>query len=325
MNNNPKISIIVPVYNVEQYLLRCIDSILAQTFTDFEVLLVDDGSKDRSGAICDEYAAKDRRVRVFHKPNGGVSSARNVGLENARGEWIGFVDSDDYVKEDFLAAFFKQRQDADMLSQGFYSPNWMNKSAMTISEKDEIIDGDSLASFVLRMTKTLQIGYLWCKLFRRQIIEKYSIRFEESVCHMEDRLFVYNYLSHSNRVINSSYDGYVYIFSASGKKFGKQNVMKLLFNLLNYFLKIKGAHLIEQEIKEGMSYEILSALCNSENYKEADEKLVDSYFKDLYNRRMIPRNSCRKKFLLLSYIPTRFMRNTTFRRFVFYVLTKVGN
>ncbi len=325
MNNNPKISIIVPVYNVEQYLLRCIDSILAQTFTDFEVLLVDDGSKDRSGAICDEYAAKDRRVRVFHKPNGGVSSARNVGLENARGEWIGFVDSDDYVKADFLSAFFKQRQDADMLSQGFYSPNWMNKSAMTISEKDEIIDGDSLASFVLRMTKTSQIGYLWCKLFRRQIIEKYSIRFEESVCHMEDRLFVYNYLSHSNRVINSSYDGYVYIFSASGKKFGKQNVMKLLFNLLNYFLKIKGAHLIEQEIKEVMSYEILSALCNSENYKEADEKLVDTYFKDLYNSRMIPRKSCRKKFLLLSYIPTRFMRNTTFRRFVFYALTKVVN
>ena len=84
----PKISVIVPVYKAEAYLHRCVDSLLAQTFTDFEVLLVDDGSPDRSGEICDEYARKDRRVRVFHKENGGVSSARNMGLDNARGEYV---------------------------------------------------------------------------------------------------------------------------------------------------------------------------------------------------------------------------------------------
>lgn len=99
---NPKISVIVPVYNTEKYLRRCIDSILAQTFTDFELLLINDGSRDSSGAICDEYAAKDSRVRVFHKENGGVSSARNVGLDNAKGEWISFVDSDDWVDHTFL-------------------------------------------------------------------------------------------------------------------------------------------------------------------------------------------------------------------------------
>lgn len=93
----PKISVIVPVYNTEKYLHRCIDSILAQTFTDFELLLIDDGSKDSSGTICDEYAAKDARVRVFHKENGGVSSARNLGLDQAKGEWITFVDSDDWI------------------------------------------------------------------------------------------------------------------------------------------------------------------------------------------------------------------------------------
>ena len=85
MNITPKISVIVPVYNAEKYLHRCIDSILSQTFTDFELLLINDGSKDSSGAICDEYAAKDNRVRVFHKENGGVSSARNLGLDNANG------------------------------------------------------------------------------------------------------------------------------------------------------------------------------------------------------------------------------------------------
>lgn len=112
---NPKISVIVPVYNTEKYLRRCIDSILAQTFIDFELLLIDDGSKDSSGAICDEYAAKDPRVRVFHKENGGVSSARNAGLANARGEWISFVDSDDWVDHNFLELVILETYKADVV------------------------------------------------------------------------------------------------------------------------------------------------------------------------------------------------------------------
>ncbi|MDT6814838.1 glycosyltransferase, partial [Enterococcus faecium] len=95
-----EISIIVPVYKVEKYLRKCVDSILAQTFTDFEVILVDDGSPDNSGKICDEYAEKDNRVRVIHKENGGLSSARNAGIDVARGKYLGFVDSDDYIDED---------------------------------------------------------------------------------------------------------------------------------------------------------------------------------------------------------------------------------
>ena len=98
----PKISVIVPVYKVEQYLHRCIDSILSQSFTDFELLLIDDGSPDNCGKICDEYTQKDSRVRVFHKPNGGVSSARNLGLDNAKGKWIAFIDSDDFVEKEYL-------------------------------------------------------------------------------------------------------------------------------------------------------------------------------------------------------------------------------
>ena len=102
-NQSPKISVIVPVYNVQKYLSRCIDSILAQTFTDFELLLINDGSKDNSGKMCDEYAKKDTRIHVFHKENGGVSSARNLGLENVQGEWITFIDSDDYLNINFLS------------------------------------------------------------------------------------------------------------------------------------------------------------------------------------------------------------------------------
>ena len=99
---NPKLSIIVPVYNVEQYLDKCIKSILNQTFKDFELILVDDGSIDNSGEICDEYAKKDSRVKVIHKKNGGLAAARNTGLIIARGDYVGFVDSDDWIEPRYV-------------------------------------------------------------------------------------------------------------------------------------------------------------------------------------------------------------------------------
>ena len=99
---NPEISIIIPVYKAEKYLRRCLDSVLSQTLSNWECILVDDGSPDQSGAICDEYAAKDSRFRVIHKPNGGVSSARNEGLDTAKGEFICFIDSDDWVGPKYL-------------------------------------------------------------------------------------------------------------------------------------------------------------------------------------------------------------------------------
>ena len=114
-STTPTISVIVPVYNAEKYLHRCIDSVLAQTYTDFELLLIDDGSKDQSGEICDEYAQKDARVRVFHQENGGVSSARNLGLDNAKGEWVTFVDSDDWAKPYYIEHLVASIDGADLV------------------------------------------------------------------------------------------------------------------------------------------------------------------------------------------------------------------
>lgn len=116
----PTISVIVPVFNVEKYLCCCVDSILAQTFTDIEVLLVDDGSTDASGTICDAYAQQDSRVRVFHKENGGASSARNLGLNEARGSLIGFVDSDDFITKDLYETVLtlQEKYQADMVEFG---------------------------------------------------------------------------------------------------------------------------------------------------------------------------------------------------------------
>ena len=117
----PLVSVIVPVYNTEKYLHRCIDSILSQTFSDFELLLIDDGSTDQSGTICDEYARKDSRVKVFHKENGGVSSARNLGLDNTRGEWVTFCDSDDFIHKDMCRTLMnniQEDEDADIIVCG---------------------------------------------------------------------------------------------------------------------------------------------------------------------------------------------------------------
>ena len=106
---NFAISIIIPVYNTEKYLRRCIESVLSQSFTDFELILVDDGSKDSSPQICDEYASQDKRVRVIHKVNGGVSAARNDGLDIAKGEYVTFIDSDDWVEREYLQSLYDKR------------------------------------------------------------------------------------------------------------------------------------------------------------------------------------------------------------------------
>lgn len=118
--STPLISIIVPVYNIKEYLPRCVDSLREQTYPNIEILLVDDGSTDGTGVLCDELAAKDGRIRVFHKENGGSSSARNLGLSKAQGEYIGFVDSDDYVEPDMYECLYRalQEQDAQIAQVG---------------------------------------------------------------------------------------------------------------------------------------------------------------------------------------------------------------
>lgn len=138
------ISVIVPVYKVEPYLRRCVDSILAQTYTDFELILVDDGSPDSCGAICDEYAGKDSRVRVIHQENGGLSAARNAGIDLARGEYLTFVDSDDWVHSEYLAYLYRAIQDKNVLlsSCGFIRTNKKIEDAQT-AFSCAVLDGSS--------------------------------------------------------------------------------------------------------------------------------------------------------------------------------------
>ena len=194
------------MYNTEKYLRECVDSILAQTFTDYELLLIDDGSTDSSGAICDEYAQKDSRVRVFHKENGGVSSARNLGLDNANGEWITFVDSDDMVYEDSLGILYESSADdtIDFIVAGFDYYNNDKKNISYTTANDKFGKKKYFKNAGITNLYENELGY-WCwfmcsKLFRRSIIQQYNIRFNTTIKYSEDRLFISLY---SCKILNN--------------------------------------------------------------------------------------------------------------------------
>lgn len=213
------ISIIVPIYNAEQYLHRCIDSILAQSYTNFELLLVNDGSTDGSGDICDEYAAKDTRVRVLHKANGGVSSARNLGLDNAQGEYITFCDADDYVGVDWLAAYSEAiASKVDLSIQGYYAIEGNNTKEKVFApcHGENIEDKRLLITLLMREE---MYGYLWVKLFRRQIIEEYSIRFDTQSTFREDEQFFSKYMEYAASFTCVDRVGYYYIVPPVGKSY----------------------------------------------------------------------------------------------------------
>lgn len=183
----PTITIIVPVYNVEKYLPRCINSILKQSYTNFEVLLIDDGSLDRSGNICDDYSALDPRVRTFHKANGGVSSARNLGIENAKGEWIAFVDSDDYLEVDYLSELFSYTSNkTDYIVT-------LNTIRNYTKEMSLIISKDNIRS-LFSMYKFQHYGQPWGKLYKTEIIKKVSLTFAHNIHLIEDLMFALLYL-----------------------------------------------------------------------------------------------------------------------------------
>lgn len=191
-----KVSVIIPVYNTEHYLPRCIDSILNQSFTDFELLLIDDGSTDSSGAICDAYAEMDGRVRAFHKENGGVSSARNLGLDNAQGEWVCFVDSDDELFKDGLQTM-EEGVDAenDMVMAGYEIFDSAGSLSYAINARNiKIISAFDGAMEMYRPMDYKFQGYICSKLFKNSIIKKQHLYFDEDLVYSEDRLFIAQYI-----------------------------------------------------------------------------------------------------------------------------------
>ena len=243
------ISVIVPVYNAEKYLNRCIDSVLAQTYTNFELLLINDGSKDRSGEICDEYAKKDNRIRVFHKGNAGVSKARNLGLDNAKGEWVTFIDSDDWVREDFLQKRLDLalKEGADVAYCDFEyvykTHNVYCKAASQVLGRAATVN-----SWIQSRTTCSPIV-----LARKQLFDRYEIRYIEGLKFCEDFNLIIKLLLHAKRTSYVQEALYYY---------NKQNEGSAMTKLYLYRddLQIVYSDLIECFKREGVYDECLEML-----------------------------------------------------------------
>ncbi|MDR1540569.1 MAG: glycosyltransferase [Clostridiales bacterium] len=208
------ISIIVPVYNVGRYLGRCVDSLLVQTYADIEVVLVDDGSTDGCAGICDGYARGDARVRAIHQENGGLSRARNAGLDIMRGEYVAFVDSDDYVSEDFcrtlLGVMRRFQSDLAICSRFYVSENGRKTMRFKSSGEDALMDSEQA---ILEMNSYRSFDWSACgKLYKRELFS--NVRFPEGKV-SEDKFVAYKLLLKAGRIVYHPEPLYYY-FQRSG-------------------------------------------------------------------------------------------------------------
>lgn len=208
-----KISIIVPVYNAENTLGRCIDSVLEQTSRDYELVLVDDGSTDSSGVICDEYAAAHPTVYVYHIANQGVSHARNYGVSKSTGKYVTFVDADDFLAENALEILSRGKGKLTYFSIGKYclDTNCFEKPITHIRTQDVVL-ADRNSAISIEEMDLLAIGYPYGKLFDMAILRKYNIKFDERIKNHEDHIFCFDYLLHVDEIHTEVETGYFWTY-----------------------------------------------------------------------------------------------------------------
>lgn len=216
-----KISIIIPVYNAADYLDFCIKSIINQTVGDFEILLIDDGSKDSSLEICKNYQNIDTRIKVFHKENGGVSSARNYGICRAQGEYLLFIDSDDYIEPKMLEVLTDQARayGSDMVFCGFrvIGSNLIKndtKLLASLEKKREQLSKDEILSSIITVSKNRLFGYVWRTLFKASVIKNNFILFNEKIRVSEDFLFLLQAVEASSSFLAISDELYNYCINS---------------------------------------------------------------------------------------------------------------
>ena len=257
----PKISVIVPVYKAEAYLHRCVDSILAQTFQDFEVLLIDDGSPDRSGEICDEYARKDRRVRVFHKENGGVSSARQCGMDHAQGEYTIHADPDDWVDPTMLEELYQKakKEDADMVICDFYEER-KNKT-IYVRQQPSSLDHETVLCELF--------GHLWAscwnKLVKSTRYKDFGIMFPQELSCCEDLYVSACLVAEDIKIAYLNKAFYHYDQVVNGNSI-------LRSNNFEYFLRID--QILFSLLKKKLACSSISSITSMLNFRLANKHLI---------------------------------------------------
>ena len=248
---NPTVSIIVPVYNAEATISRCIESIINQEYRDFELLLIDDGSTDSSGTICDRYAAEDSRIRLIHKENTGVSETRNMALDLACGTYLQFLDSDDWITPNATRLFVEEaeRYHCDMVISDFYRVVGIRVAQKVDIDDDCVLTQEEFSAHMLQNPADFYYGVLWNKLYRRDIVEKYHLRMNPEISWCEDFMFNLEYIRHAEVFYALQVPVYYYVktkgsLASQGMSISKTIKMKLMvFEYYNNFYK----HVLDEE------------------------------------------------------------------------------
>ena len=271
-----KISIIVPVYQVEKYIRQCIDSILAQTFTDFELILVDDGSKDNSGKICDEYAEKDKRIRVIHKENDGLSDARNKGLDNASGNYFMFVDSDDYIAPNMAECLYKKISEAkaDIAACNYRYVFEDGKKDFSTENKAEVINANEIF-YNRKNERNYGFWTIACnKLYKREKFK--SLRFRFGKYH-EDEFWANDIYQMDIKAVTISESLYYYR-QRGNSIMGNKNIRKC-FDIIEAFEERINVYLNEEKYSD-QAYKVL--IYSLEHLNESKKLIKNEEDKELF-------------------------------------------
>ncbi|KAB8287933.1 glycosyltransferase family 2 protein [Bifidobacterium avesanii] len=288
----PLLSIIVPVYNSEKYLSICLDSLVNQTFSDFEIIIIDDGSSDKSIEICKEFSASDNRILYFRKENGGVSSARNLGIKHAKGKYITFVDADDYLDKEILEHAISDISNYDLI-QWDYSIIPSNYDKQHFIFANNISKDTLFANAIYKFDQECDLGNYfracWGKIFRTSLIVDNDILFPEDIYIGEDAIFLLNYLSYSNLVKIIPEKGYYYRYDMqSATKRYKTDLLQQSLYQLESFCQFIDSHGLCDDVYvvsslENFEWLIFDSLINN-NLKgfKAGKISIFSFFNDSF-------------------------------------------
>lgn len=305
----PKFSIIVPIYNIEKYIEKCVDSVLAQSFNDFELILVDDGSPDKCPRLCDEYAKRDTRIKVIHKKNGGLSSARNAGLDIACGDYCWMVDGDDCICTDALEKIIPFADDQnDIINVGLV--NFEDGENADFSKNrvrfnfTGCADKKTISSLATKACTSRLLTFVWRNLYRTEFLRKNNLRFEDGLSYAEDSAFNMGAFLLAEKIYFA--DIFVYAYCNRANSISKNRTKTFDLSTLHHFSRY-------DEIRDE-SYEKYCSYPDKAYYEDAGKFTITSLYVYAFLHRLYC-SSSRNNFFLFKKISKADMIAKAFRRF----------